>query len=328
MNIAIDVMSGDNAPYEIIDGACISAKKHLDKTFTLIGDENLINEYVKKMNYNNENIVVINSIQILTMEDDPMSIMKEKKDSSMAIGLKSLANNEVDVFLSAGNTGALHAGSTLIVRKIKGIRRSAIATMIPFEKPILMLDSGANPDVTPDILEQWAVLGTVYFNKMYNVENPRVGLLNNGTEEHKGTEILQKAFKQLKNNKKINFVGNVESKSLPNSPCDILITDGFTGNVTLKMIEGMGKFFLSSLKGIFLKNFKSKLSYLMIKNEFNYLKSAFDASAYGGAPLLGLSKPVIKAHGSSKSKDIISAVEQAIIYFESNIIAKVSEELK
>lgn len=328
MNIAIDVMSGDNAPYEIIDGASNSAKKHLDKTFTLIGDKNLINEYLQRMNYSNENVVVMNSTQILTMEDEPMSIMKEKNDSSMAIGLKLLASNEVDVFISSGNTGALHVGSTLIVRKIKGIRRSAIATMIPFEKPILMLDSGANPDVTPDILEQWAVLGTVYFNKMYDIKNPRVGLLNNGTEEHKGTEILQKAFKQLKNNKKINFVGNVESKSLSNSPCDILITDGFTGNVTLKMIEGMGKFFLSSLKNIFSKNFKSKLSYLMIKNEFNYLKSTFDASAYGGAPLLGLSKPVIKAHGSSKSKDIESAVEQAIIYFESNIISKVSEELK
>lgn len=328
MNIAIDVMSGDNAPYEIINGVCTSAKKHLDKTFTLIGDKNLINEYLQKTNYNNENMVVVNAAQILTMEDDPMSIMKEKKDSSMAMGLKMLSNNEVDVFISAGNTGALHVGSTLIVRKIKGIRRSAIATMIPFEKPILMLDSGANIDVTPDILEQWAILGTIYFNKMYNVNNPRVGLLNNGTEEHKGTEILQKAFKQLNNNKKINFVGNVESKELPNSPCDILITDGFTGNITLKMIEGMGKFFLKSLKSIFLKNFKSKLSYLMIKNEFDDLKSAFDASTYGGAPLLGLSKPVIKAHGSSKSKDVESAIEQAIIYFESNIINKVSEELK
>ncbi len=328
MNIAIDVMSGDNAPYEIIDGACISAKKHTDKTFTLIGDENLIKEYLQKKSINYLNISVLNANQILTMEDDPMSIMKEKKDSSMAIGLKALANNEVDVLLSAGNTGALHAGSTLIVRKIKGIRRSAIATMIPFEAPILMLDSGANPDVTPDILEQWAVLGTVYISKMYNIKNPRVGLLNNGTEEHKGTETLQKAFKQLKSNNKINFVGNVESKELPNSPCDILITDGFTGNITLKMIEGMGKFFLKSLKKIYLKNFKSKLSYIMVKKDFNGLKNAFDASAYGGAPLLGLSKPVIKAHGSSKSKDIVSAVEQAIVYYESNIISKVTEELK
>lgn len=328
MNIGIDVMSGDNAPYEIIDGVCISAKNHSDKIFTLIGDKSLIQEYIVQNNYSSTNITILESSQVLTMEDDPMMVIKEKKDSSMAVGLKALAEGKVDAFLSAGNTGALHAGSTLIVRKIKGIRRSAIAAIIPFESPILMLDSGANPDVTPDILEQWAILGTVYFNKMFSVEKPRVGLLNNGTEEHKGTEIHQKAYKLLKSNTKINFVGNVESKELPNSPCDILITDGFTGNITLKMIEGMGKFFLKSLKNIFLKKLTSKLSYLMVKKDFGQLKKSFDASSYGGAPLLGLSKPVVKAHGNSKKKDIISAIEQLIIYHESNIITKVTDELK
>lgn len=328
MNIAIDVMSGDNAPFEIIRGACSAAKKHLDKTFTLVGDEEVIKNYFSQDKFSYSNIQVLKATQVLTMEDDPMSVMKEKNDSSMAVGLKALADNKADAFLCAGNTGALHVGSTLIVRKIKGIRRSAIATIIPFNPPILMLDSGANTDITPDILNQWAILGSIYMSNMYNVENPRVGLLNNGTEEHKGTEILQKAYKLLKSNDSINFVGNIESKSLPTSPCDVLITDGFTGNITLKMIEGMGKFFLKSLKGIFLKNFSTKLSYLMVKNDFNEFKNTFDASAYGGAPILGLSKPVIKAHGSSKEKDIISAVEQAIIYVESDIISKVTEELK
>ena len=326
MNIAIDVMSGDNAPYEIIKGACVSAKKHFDIKFTLIGDENIISNELSKYE-SLDNIEIMHTSQVLTMEDDPMSVMKEKSDSSMAIGLRALKEGTVDAFLSAGNTGALHVGSTLTVRKMKGVRRSAIATVIPFEKPILMMDSGANLDVTADILDQWSVVGSIYASKMLGIENPRVGLLNNGTEEHKGTPVFQDAYKMLKHNPRINFVGNVEAKSLPNSPCDVLITDGFTGNVLLKTIEGMGKMFSKKLKGIFLKNILSKLSYLLIRKDFKKFKNSFDASAYGGAPLLGLSKPVIKAHGSSKSKDIISAVEQIITFVDSKIIETVIAEL-
>lgn len=326
MNIAIDVMSGDNAPYEIIKGAQISAKKHFDIKFTLIGDENIISNELSKYEPL-DNIEIMHTSQVLTMEDDPMSVMKEKSDSSMAIGLRALKEGTVDAFLSAGNTGALHVGSTLTVRKMKGVRRSAIATVIPFEKPILMMDSGANLDVTADILDQWSVVGSIYASKMLGIENPRVGLLNNGTEEHKGTPVFQDAYKMLKHNPRINFVGNVEAKSLPNSPCDVLITDGFTGNVLLKTIEGMGKMFSKKLKGIFLKNILSKLSYLLIRKDFKKFKNSFDASAYGGAPLLGLSRPVIKAHGSSKSKDIISAVEQIITFVDSKIIETVIAEL-
>jgi len=327
MNIAIDVMSGDNAPYEIIKGASISAKKHLDIEFTLIGDEKIIKEAFSKEGVPS-NIDIVHTEEVLTMEDDPMAVMKEKSGSSMALGLKALKNGEVDAFLSAGNTGALHVGSSLTVRKIKGIRRSAIAAIIPFEHPILMLDSGANLDVTDDILDQWAVLGSIYASKMLGIKDVRVGLLNNGTEEHKGTPVYQKAYKMLKNNPRINFVGNIEAKELPNSPCDVLLTDGFAGNILLKSIEGMGKFFSKSLKKIFLRNIFTKLSYLFVKKDFHNFKNTFDASAYGGAPLLGLAKPVIKAHGSSKAKDIVSAVEQIITFVEANIIETVTNELK
>ena len=326
MNIAIDAMGGDNAPYEIVKGVYSAAKEHSDITFTLLGDNSAIKECLKDCDQI-DNLKIIHTNSFVTMEDDPMIVMKEKNDSSMAIGLKMLKNDEFDGFVSAGSTGALHAASTLIVRKIKGIRRSAIATIIPFEKPILMLDSGANPTVTADILNQWAILGSVYMNKMLGIENVRVGLLNNGTEEHKGTPEVQEAHQLLKNNDKITFVGNIESKELPSSPCDVLITDGFTGNITLKLLEGMAKFFFGSLKKVYMTNTKTKLSYLLTKKELKGLKSSFDSSKYGGAPLLGLAKPVIKAHGSSDSNDIKNAITQTIEYVETGIINKVVESL-
>ncbi len=326
MNIAIDAMGGDNAPYEIVKGTYNAALLRPDIKMTLLGDIKAINDCLESKELPS-NLSVIHTNSFVTMEDDPMIVMKEKNDSSMAIGLNLLKNSEFDGFVSAGSTGALHAASSLIVRRIKGIRRSAIATIIPFEKPILMLDSGANPTVTADILNQWAILGSVYMNKMLNIDNVRVGLLNNGTEEHKGTPEVQEAYQLLKNNDKINFVGNVESKELPNSPCDVLITDGFTGNITLKLLEGMAKFFFGSLKKVFIKNTKTKISYLLTKKELKSLKSSFDSSKYGGAPLLGLAKPVVKAHGSSNATDVTNAIMQTIEYVDTNIIQKVAESL-
>ncbi len=326
MNIAIDAMGGDNAPYEIVKGIYLAANELSDIQFTLLGDENTIKECFTEFEMLT-NIKIVHTDCAITMEDDPMVIMKEKKGSSMSVGLQMLKEGTVDGFLSAGNTGALHTASTLIVRKIKGIRRSAISTIIPFEKPILMLDSGANPTVTADILNQWAVLGSVYMNKMLGITNVRVGLLNNGTEEHKGTDITREAYQLLKQNKNINFVGNIESKELPNSPCDVLVTDGFTGNITLKLLEGMAKFFFGSLKKVYKTNFKTKMSYLMTKKELKQLKNSFDSSKYGGAPLLGVAKPVVKAHGSSDAIDIKNAIRQTKEYIETKIIDRVAEAL-
>lgn len=326
MNIAIDAMGGDKAPYEIVKGVYQAANEYSDIQLTLIGDEVAIKECSTEFNAL-PNIKIVHTDCAVTMEDDPMVVMKEKKNSSMAIGLRMLKEGSVDGFLSAGSTGALHTASTLIVRKIKGIRRSAIATIIPFETPILMLDSGANPTVTADILEQWAILASIYMNKMFDIENVRVGLLNNGTEEHKGTPEIQEAYQLLKKNKNINFVGNIESKELPNCPCDVLVTDGFTGNITLKLLEGMAKFFFGSLKKIYTTNTKTKLSYLLTKKELKSLKNSFDSSKYGGAPLLGIAKPVIKAHGSSDAIDIKNAIRQTIEYIDSKIMEKVAEAL-
>ncbi len=332
MKIAIDAMGGDNAPYEIVKGAYLATehcKSNNDFEIVLIGDEAKILACFTEFNNNvPSNISIVHTDVSITMEDDPMMIMKEKNNSSMAIGLKMLKNCEVDAFISAGSTGALHAASTLIVRKIKGVRRSAIASILPFDQPILLLDSGANPTVTADILNQWAIIGSAYVNEMLGIDQPRVGLLNNGTEEYKGTPVVQEAFVLLKNNKYINFVGNVESREIPNSPCDVLVTDGFTGNITLKLAEGMGGFIFSTLKNVFSTNMKTKISYLLVKEQLKGLKKTFNSSSYGGAPLLGISKPVIKAHGSCKAENIFSAILQAVNYSSSNIINRVQESLQ
>ena len=190
-----------------------------------------------------------------------------------------------------------------------------------------MLDAGANHTVTPELLSQWAYIGSAYMRKVFGVEKPRVGLLNNGTEEHKGTEMHQEAFKLLKARDDINFIGNIESKELPKGPCDVLVTDGFTGNITLKLVEGMGKLVFSRLKGMFTTSFFTKISYLMMKKELKKLKKDFDSSEYGGAVLIGLRKPVIKAHGSSKAKEIKNAIIQAKEYAISEIIDEVSKEI-
>ena len=329
MKIAVDAMGGDNAPFEVVKGVSIAAPLDDKVEIVLIGDTEKINECFLKLNTSiPKNVSIVHTDVSITMEEDPMVIMKEKNDSSMALGLKMLKDGEADAFISAGSTGALHTGSTLIVRKIKGIRRSAIASILPFETPILLLDSGANPTVTEDILNQWAIIGSAYVNEMLGVENPRVGLLNNGTEEHKGTPVAQAAYQLLSKNEHINFIGNVESKEIPNSPCDVLVTDGFTGNITLKLAEGMGGFIFSTLKTIFKTNVKTKLSYLLVKDQLKGLKTTFDASSYGGAPLLGLSKPVIKAHGSCKAANIASAISQAVSYSKSNIINRVKEAIQ
>lgn len=328
MRIAIDAMGGDNAPLEIVKGAFHAANDNTDVEIVLFGDEKkIIDSFTEIEQKIPSNIKIVHTDVEVKMEDDPMVVIKEKNNSSMALGLQALKDEDVDAFLSAGNTGALHVGSTLMIRKIKGVRRSAIATVLPFEKPILMLDSGANPEVTEDILEQWAVIGSAYSNLMFNIEKPRVGLLNNGTEEMKGTTVHQAAYKMLKENKNINFIGNIESKQLTSSPCDVLVTDGFTGNITLKLIEGFGMFMFSSLKDMFTDNLLTKFSYLCMKKNLKKFKVKFDASEYGGAPLLGLNKPVIKAHGSSKEKDIRSAVKQAIKYCQLNVAEKMAENL-
>lgn len=315
-------MSGDNAPFEIVKGALESAEE-FDADIVLVGNKNIIESVAKELGYKTDKIEIIHTEEVITMEDNPNSVVRDKKNSSMSVGLRELKKN-ADAFVSAGNTGALHVGSSLIVRPIKGIRRPCIATILPFPTPIMLVDSGANVNVMPEYLETWAFMGSVYMKKIFGYSKPRVGLVNNGTEDHKGREIEVETYKLLTENKSINFVGNVETKEIPFSPCDVLVTDGFTGNIILKYTEGFGKFFMKTMKNMFSKNARSKMSFLAMKSQVYELKQQFDASEYGGAPLLGLSKPVIKAHGSSDARAIKNAVKQAIAFSKTGVITEIA----
>lgn len=322
MDIIIDAMGGDNAPKEIVEGAALASQKFKSKLI-LVGNKPVIEKHLRGSGADTRIVDIVHTEEVITMEDDPLSVVRAKKESSMGIGLRMLKEGG-DAFVSAGNTGALHAGSSLIIRPIKGVQRSGIATILPFSRPVLLMDCGANVNVTADYLVQWALMGAIYMKNVQGVKNPEIGLLNNGTEEHKGTQIQIDAYRKLKESEFVKFVGNVEGKEIPNAPCDVLVTDGFTGNVTLKLVEGMAKFMFGTLKDIFTQNMMTKMSYLVMKEQLRGLKHSFDAAEYGGAPLLGLQKPVIKAHGSSDAKAICNAVRQAEAFVKTGVIDQIT----
>ena len=321
MKIIIDAMGGDRAPGEIVAGAC-AASLISESELILVGREDAIKRNISLHECRRDRIEIVNADDVITMEDDPMSVVRAHRNSSMGVGFK-LLNDAGDAFISAGNTGALHAGATLVVRNIQGIRRAAIATILPFERPMLLMDSGANVNVTPEYLLQWAYTGQVYMKHVMGVKSPRVGLLNNGTEECKGGQLQREAYALLSNSKDISFVGNIESRELPSSPCDIIVTDGFTGNIVLKLIEGMSKYMFGSLKKMFGSSLKTKLSYIAMKDQLREMKHRYDPSEHGGAPILGISKPVIKAHGSSDARAIMNAVRQAERFVSTGAIREI-----
>ena len=318
MKILIDAMSGDNAPLEILKGAEWAAREFKDHTMILVGDENVISDIAVKNDIDLTGMEIINAPNVITMEDNPLSVVRDKRDSSMSVGFKALSKGEVDAFVSAGNTGALVTGATIIVRRIPGINRAAIASILPLSTPVLLMDSGANLTVTSDNMCQFAFMGAKYMEKIYDIDRPKVGQLNNGTEYNKGNALQTESY-QLLSECGLNFVGNVEAKEVPFGVCDVLVTDGFTGNILLKSVEGMGKFLMGTLKDVLKTNLVTKVSTLTMKEKIKDMKHRFDASEHGGAPLLGISKPVIKAHGSSDAKAIKNAVRQAIFFVETGI---------
>ena len=309
-------MSGDNAPLEILKGASLAASEYKEHEIILVGDQNVISHIAVTNEIDITGIEIIHADAVITMEDNPICVVRDKKNSSMSVGLKTLAHGEVDAFVSAGNTGALITGSTIIVKRIPGINRPAIASVIPLGNPILLMDSGANLTVTSDNICQFAFMGAKYMEKIYGLDRPRVGQLNNGAEYNKGTALQIESY-QLLSESGLNFVGNVEGKEIPFDICDVIVADGYTGNIFLKTVEGMGKFLLKTLKELLMSNIATKLSALTMDTK--ELKQRFDASEHGGAPLLGIAKPVIKAHGSSDANAIKNAVRQAIHFIKSGV---------
>lgn len=327
MKIILDVMGADHNPAEITKGAVL-AKREYGADITLVGDEKVILSALSEMGEKREDYTVVNEPEFISMEDSPMAVASPKRKSSMSAALHLLADGKGDAVVSCGNTGALFTGATLIVRRIKGVRRAALAMLLCYEAPILLIDCGANVTVTSEYLVQFAYLGSAYMQKVYGIERPRVGLLNNGTEEHKGTPMIVETHNLLKEAKDLNFVGNVEGKDVPFNACDVLVCDGFTGNIMLKSSEGIAKYAMKKLKESFSGSFSGKIAGLLVRRKIRGMRKFFDPREYGGAPFLGLSKPVIKAHGNSDANAVKNAIRQATAYAETgvtDVIAKHAE---
>ena len=327
MIIIVDCMGGDNAPREVVRGAYLASLEY-NASFVLVGDRTAIEQVAAEDGIDLRRFDIVYAASVIEMTDDPVSVVRSKSDSSMSTALRLLAEGRGDAVVSTGNTGALFTGATLIVRKIKGVRRAAIASILPMTPPVLLIDSGANVVVTDEYIEQFAVMGSIYMHKVYGLAAPRVGLLNNGAEECKGTDLQLRSYRRLSELPSINFVGNVEADQLPKNACDELVADGFTGNVLLKCVEGMGRLMLTTMKEIFYSDARAKLSGMLIKGKVADVKKRFDASEHGGAPLLGISKPVIKAHGSSNANAVKNAIRQAINYSNTGVIVNIAREIK
>ena len=326
MKIAVDAFGGDNAPLEIIKGAAL-AKQEYGVDILLTGNEDTIKSVAADNDIDISGIEIAHTEEIFDMHDQPTDIIRTKKNTSLGLALQLVADGKADAFVSAGSTGAIVAGATFILKRIKGIKRPALGTVLPSRtRKFILMDCGANSECRPEMLQQFGVMASQYMKNVEGVENPTVGLLNIGTEDTKGTPLQLEAYKLLKDTP-VNFIGNIESRDMPVGCCDCVIADGFTGNIALKLYEGVAMNLMKMIKNVFTTNLKTKISYLLAKNQMKGLKKFADYSDIGGAPLLGVKKPVIKAHGGSNSKAIKNAIRQAKLCIENDIINKISADL-
>lgn len=326
MKIAIDAFGGDNAPDEVVKGA-VDAVKEYGVDIVLTGDTKKLDECFERLGLSKEHITFEHADGVIEIEDNPKMILKEKKNCSMGVAMQMVADGRADAMISAGSTAALVMGGTLIVKRIKGVKRPSLTPVMPgLNNMYILLDGGANVDCRPDMLRQFAVMGSVYMNKIMGVDNPKVGLLNVGAEEEKGRELEQETYALLKNST-LNFTGNVEARNAALGEVDVVVTDGFTGNIYLKTVEGMGKFMKASLKKIFLRNLGTKIGAMFTMKGIKEISKQMDYRETGGSPLLGTAKPVLKAHGSSDALAFKNAVRQAKDFVERNVIAEMEKVL-
>ncbi len=322
MRIIVDAMGGDNAPKEIVKGS-IQAINDIDIEIIFTGKEELIKKELDKFKYPTDKVHIVHTDEIITSDDIPTKAIRSKKNSSLVVGLKMLKKDEGDAFISAGNSGALLAGSLLCVGRIKGIDRPALTPVIPTETGgALLVDAGANTNCKPINLLQFGIMGSAYMKKVMGITSPRVGLVNVGDEAGKGPDMIKEAFSLLEDTP-LNFVGNIEARDLPEGVADVIVCDGFVGNVILKFMEGMGGYLLSHVKQLFTKNIISYLSALLIKGNLKAFKKKMDYKEYGGAPLLGINGVVVKSHGSSDAKAFYYALIQANRFAEMGVIDEI-----
>ncbi len=326
MKIAIDAMGGDHAPKSTVEGALLAAKRFTDIEIILVGQEEEINKYLTEDVPSN--VKIVNANEIIYTEDEPVKAVRRKKDSSLVVASNLVKENQADAVISAGNTGALMTAGLLIAGRVKGIERPALASVLPTagKNGVLLLDMGANMDPSPEQLCQYAMMGKIYAEQVLDITNPRIGLLNVGTEHTKGNDLMKSTFPLLKE-LPINFVGNVEARDIPAGICDVLVCDGFSGNVVLKLTEGLASSIFNVLKIEFTRNTLSKLGALMLKPAFKNIKKGMDYTEVGGAPLLGVNGAFIKAHGSSNAKAIMNAIRQARLFLIGEVKEKIEKEI-
>lgn len=327
MNIIVDAFGGDNAPVEIIKGS-VDAKNEYGVDITLVGNEEIIRNVSSENEIDIDGIKIVHADSVISQNEAGTEVIKGKKDSSMAVGLKLLHDGEGDAFVSAGNSGAVCVGATFIVKRIKGIKRPAFAPVMPtLEGNMMLIDCGANVECKPQMLQQFAVMGSIYMEKVMGVKNPRVALANVGTEPHKGGELQHKTYELLENSK-LNFIGNIEGRDIAVGGFDVCVTDGFTGNLILKTYEGVASALMSKIKGVFNKNLKTKLAASMVYSDLKEMKKSIDYNEFGGAPIIGCSRPVFKAHGSANAKTFKNAIRLTKEYVENNVVEEISNALK
>lgn len=327
MKVIVDAMGGDNAPKEIIKGS-IDAVIESDIELILVGKEDLIYKELEQYDYDKEKVEIIKASDIITNDDDPATAIRRKKDSSMVVGLNALKEGKGDAFISAGNTGAILAGGLFIVKRIAGIERAALTSIYPtLHGNALLVDAGANVDCKSEYLKQFALMGSIYMENIMEIKNPKVGLINIGVEKTKGNALTKEAYDLLEASD-VNFIGNIEGRDIPQGVANVIVADGFVGNVVLKLTEGMASAIFSKLKDAFMTNTKTKVSAMLIKPQIQELKSMMDYREYGSAPLLGVSKPVFKAHGSSDAYAFKNGIKLLTNFHSKDITGIIEEKFK
>lgn len=323
LTVALDAMGGDNAPDEIIKGAMQALEKRDNIKVFLVGPEDLLREKCCGYTYDENRLEIVNATEVISCEEAPVSSIRHKKDSSIVVALQMVKDGKADAFVSAGSTGAVLVGAQMIVGRMRGVRRPPLGVFIPTEKGVsLLVDNGANVDARPEHLLQFARLGSVYYENAIGVKSPRVAIVNIGVEEEKGNALVKATYPLLKECPDINFTGSIEAREIPHGGADVIVCEGFTGNVILKLYEGVGGTLISAIKGGLMTSLRTKIGALLIKPALKQTLKRFDASEYGGAPMLGLNGLVVKTHGSSHAKEVCNSLIQCLTFKEQQIADK------
>ena len=328
VRVAVDAMGGDNAPGEIVKGAVEAVQAEKDIKVFLVGRQDAVNAELAKYTYDKEKIEVVHAEEVIEMAEPPVNAIRKKKQSSLVIGMNMIKHQEADAIVTAGSTGATLVGGQVLVGRIKGIERPPLAPLVPTETGVsLLIDCGANVDARPSHLVQFAQIGSIYMENIVGIKNPRVAILNIGAEEEKGNQLVKETFPLLKECPGINFIGSIEAREIPHGGADVIVCEAFAGNIVLKLYEGVAATLLSKVKEGLMSSLRSKIGALLIKPALKQTLKSFDASQYGGAPLLGLNGLVVKTHGSAKAIDVKNSILQCVTFKQQDINGKIKEHI-